>query len=116
MPGENGEIGDESGKYDTGSFASKTAGKRIIVLVAGVTMNIILAMVLFMFAYGFGQPVAAPQVGSVVQVRPRSRWYAPGRYLHLGEWPECAAVSDVQDITNTLISEHSNAVPYQSQL
>jgi len=47
MPGENGDINDENGKYDPKSFAAKSAGKRIIVLVAGVTMNVILAMVLF---------------------------------------------------------------------
>src|SRR5581483_3477722 len=70
MPGENGETTDQEGHYDPGSFAAKTAGKRIIVLVAGVTMNIILAMVLFMVAYGLGQPVATAQVGQVVPGSP----------------------------------------------
>ena len=51
MPGENGEIHDENGNYDAGSFAAKPAGKRLIVLVAGVIMNLILAMVLFTIAY-----------------------------------------------------------------
>src|SRR6266581_2237399 len=45
MPGENGDINDPEGNYDPQSFAAKSAGKRIIVLIAGVTMNIILAMV-----------------------------------------------------------------------
>src|SRR5713226_9343278 len=33
MPGENGDIQDLSGNYDPQSFAAKSAGKRIIVLV-----------------------------------------------------------------------------------
>ena len=70
MPGENGDINDESGNYDAQSFAAKSAGKRLIVLVAGVTMNVILAMVLFTFAFGFGEPMLLPQVGTVVPNSP----------------------------------------------
>lgn len=71
MPGENGDINDAEGKYDPGSFAAKSAGKRIIVLVAGVTMNIILAMILFTIAYGFiGEPMLRPVVGQVVPNSP----------------------------------------------
>ena len=29
MPGENGDVNDENGKYDAGSFAAKSAGKRV---------------------------------------------------------------------------------------
>src|SRR5713226_3979258 len=39
MPGENGDVHDENGRYDPQSFAAKSAGKRIIVLCAGVIMN-----------------------------------------------------------------------------
>jgi regulator of sigma E protease len=56
MPGENGDVLDEEGNYDAQSFAAKPAGKRIIVLCAGVVMNLILAMVLFTIAYGLGEP------------------------------------------------------------
>ena len=65
MPGENGDINDAEGKYDEGSFAAKTAGKRIIVLVAGVTMNVLLAMVLFTIAYGLGEPTFPSMVGTI---------------------------------------------------
>ncbi len=65
MPGENGDINDAEGKYDAGSFAAKSAGKRIIVLVAGVTMNVLLAMVLFTIAYGLGEPTFPAMVGTV---------------------------------------------------
>src|SRR5690348_18508793 len=39
MPGENGDAVDANGVPDPRSFAAKPAGKRIIVLLAGVTMN-----------------------------------------------------------------------------
>ena len=65
MPGENGDINDAEGKYDAGSFAAKSAGKRIIVLVAGVIMNVLLAMILFTIAYGLGEPTFPAQVGTV---------------------------------------------------
>jgi len=45
MPGENGEMTDEQGHFDPRSFAAKPASKRLIVLLAGVTMNVILALV-----------------------------------------------------------------------
>jgi len=70
MPGENGDINDEKGNYDPQSFAAKPAGKRIIVLCAGVTMNFLLAMVLFTFAYGLGEPTYPAQIGAVVPGSP----------------------------------------------
>ena len=70
MPGENGDVNDPSGNYDPQSFAAKTAGKRIIVLVAGVTMNVILAMILFTFAYGLGEPTFPAAIGKVVPGSP----------------------------------------------
>jgi regulator of sigma E protease len=70
MPGENGDINDENGNYDPQSFAAKSPGKRFIVLVAGVTMNVILAMVLFTIAFGLGEPQLLPQIGSVVPNSP----------------------------------------------
>ena len=70
MPGENGDINDPEGNYDPRSFAAKSAGKRLIVLVAGVTMNVLLAMVLFTFAFGFGEPKLLPQIGKVVPGSP----------------------------------------------
>lgn len=62
MPGENGETTDEEGRPDPGSFASKTAGKRAIVLLAGVTMNLLLAVVLFIGAEAAGKVIASSYV------------------------------------------------------
>jgi regulator of sigma E protease len=60
MPGENGAMLDEHGSYDTGSFAAKSASKRIIVLCAGVFMNFLLASVLFTLANAAGEPKYDP--------------------------------------------------------
>ncbi|MGH2509224.1 MAG: M50 family metallopeptidase, partial [Ktedonobacteraceae bacterium] len=109
MPGENGDINNEAGHYDPGSFAAKSAGKRIIVLVAGVTMNVILAMVLFMFAYGAGQPLIPAQVGTVVAGSP-----AAAAGLRNGDTfisingQSVQEFSDVVTITNAILSQHSN--------
>ncbi|GCE11716.1 M50 family metallopeptidase [Tengunoibacter tsumagoiensis] len=56
MPGESGDVTDENGNYDEDSFAAKSAGKRIVVLCAGVVMNMLLAIVLFTIAYSLGEP------------------------------------------------------------
>ncbi len=62
MPGENGETTDDAGNYDPGSFASKPAWRRAIVLVAGVTMNAILAFLLFGVAYAVGETGYSPLI------------------------------------------------------
>jgi regulator of sigma E protease len=65
MPGENGDMHDENGSYDPQSFAAKSAGKRIIVLCAGVVMNFLLAIVLFSVAYTQGEPTFPAVIGTV---------------------------------------------------
>jgi regulator of sigma E protease len=68
LSGEMGDAYDENGIYDPKSFAAKSAGKRLIVLVAGVVMNFLLAIVLFTVAYTGGQPVGnspEPIIGSL---------------------------------------------------
>src|SRR5579875_2145487 len=110
MPGENGEVNDEHGNYDPGSFASKTAGKRIVVLVAGVTMNVILAMVLFMFAYGVGQPVTPLQIKSVENGSPaRKAGLLPGDTILSLNGQSVQTFDDVVNLTNTFVSQHGNA-------
>jgi len=70
MSGETGDAYDENGNYDPKSFAAQSAGKRLIVLVAGVVMNFLLAIVLFTIAYTGGQPVDYPVIGSVLPGSP----------------------------------------------
>jgi regulator of sigma E protease len=110
MPGENGEVNDESGNYDPGSFAAKPAGKRIVVLVAGVTMNVILAMVLFMFAYGVGQPVTPPRIKSVENGSPAQKaGLLPGDTILSLNGQSVQTFDDVVNLTNTFVSQHGNA-------
>ncbi|HET8910097.1 MAG TPA: M50 family metallopeptidase [Ktedonobacteraceae bacterium] len=65
MTGETGEVTDEYGNFDPKSFNAKPARNRLMVMVAGVVMNFILAMVLFTIAYTAGEPVFAPVIKSV---------------------------------------------------
>lgn len=110
MPGENGDVNDEEGNYDPASFAAKSAGKRIIVLIAGVTMNVILAMFLFMFAYGAGQPVTPPEIRSVAAGSPAAAagLRAGDTFISLNG-QSVQHFDDVVTITNNLLNQHRNA-------
>lgn len=70
MPGENGETTDDNGTYDPRNFAAKPASRRLIVLLAGVTMNLILAVVLFSVAEAVGRTDFQPVIGSVESSSP----------------------------------------------
>jgi regulator of sigma E protease len=114
MPGENGEVHDGDGNYDAGSFAAKTAGRRIIVLVAGVTMNILLAMILFMVAYGLGQPVASAQIGQVVAGSPAQlAGLKPGDTLLSLNGQPVHTFDDVVGTTNSIVSQRQGAKTVQ---
>jgi len=78
MSGETGDTYDENGQYDPKSFAAKSAGKRLIVLVAGVVMNFLLAIVLFTVAYTVGQPVGNVPDAIIGSVEPSSPAQAAG--------------------------------------
>lgn len=58
IKGENGE-----GKDETDSFGHQSIGKRIIILSAGVIMNVILAWVLLSAGYMIGLPQATDSLG-----------------------------------------------------
>src|SRR5712691_9940178 len=109
MPGENGDINDESGNYDPQSFSAKSAGKRIIVLVAGVTMNIILAMVLFTIAYGLGEPTFPARLSKVVPGSPAAvAGLRPGDTLVSVNGHPVQLFTDVQSIVNNAIAADNN--------
>ncbi len=70
MPGENGETTDENGNYDSRTFAAKSPGKRAIVLLAGVTMNLLLAIFCFTAAEVVGQVNFVAAAGTVLKGSP----------------------------------------------
>src|SRR5205823_8655091 len=99
MPGENGDATDEQGNYDPQSFAAKSAGKRLIVLVAGVTMNVILAMILFTIAYGLGEPTFPAVIGEVVPASPAAvAGLRPGDTIVSVKGRPVQLFSDVQQV------------------
>src|SRR5206468_3606865 len=112
MPGENGDINDPAGNYDPQSFAAKSAGKRIIVLVAGVTMNIILAMVLFTIAYGLGEPTFPAVISKVVPRSPAAvAGLRPGDTLVSVNGHPVQLFTDVQSIVGNAIAADKNQHP-----
>ena len=109
MPGENGDINDESGNYDPQSFAAKTAGKRIIVLVAGVTMNVILAMVLFTIAYSLGEPTFPSTIGKVVSGSPAAiAGLRPGDTIISVNGQPISLFTDLQNVVTKAIAADNN--------
>lgn len=116
MPGENGDMYDPDGKYDAQSFAAKSAGKRVIVLVAGVTMNVILAMVLFTIAYTMGEPTYPAVIGNVQAGSPAAiAGMKPGDTILSINGQPVHLFSDVVTDVNNIIQAHSNQshVPVQ---
>jgi regulator of sigma E protease len=112
MPGENGDINDENGHYDAQSFAAKTAGKRLIVLVAGVTMNFILAMVLFTIAYSLGEPTYPAVIGQVVAGSPAAAaGLRPGDTIVSADNQPVKLFSDVQTIVGNAMAADKDTSP-----
>ena len=120
MPGENGDINDPEGTYDPQSFAAKSAGKRIIVLLAGVTMNVILAMVLFTIAYGLGEPTFPATIGKVVPGSPAAvAGLQPGDTIVSVNGHPVQLFTDVQSIVTNAITTDNNqhaTVPVELEL
>lgn len=64
-----GEIASES-SGDPGEFCSKTPGQRAIVFVAGVFMNMVLAVVGYVAAFSIGVPFPVAEVGQLQKDMP----------------------------------------------
>src|SRR5258707_893517 len=64
MPGENGDVHDESGNYDPNSFAAKSAGKRLVVVVSGGTLYVLFVLGVFSNAFRLGRPNFRPRIGT----------------------------------------------------
>lgn len=65
-----GENPDERGDRDPRSFFAATYPRKVAIMLAGVTMNVLAAFVLFVCAYTAGVEVTPPVIGSVVAGSP----------------------------------------------
>ena len=65
-----GENPDERGDRDPRSFFAATYPRKAAIMLAGVTMNVIAAFVLFVLAFSGGVDVPAPVIGSLVPGKP----------------------------------------------
>lgn len=66
--GEDGAATD-----DPTSFAARPAYQRVVILVAGVTMNVFLAAILLSIGFGVGLPTALPDDGSLAALGQSAR-------------------------------------------
>src|SRR5487761_1695249 len=104
MPGENGETTNEAGAYDPRAFASKPPSKRLIVLLAGVTMSFLLAIVFFTAAEAVGQVELRPVVATVQSGSPaQAAGIVKGDTLLSVDGHAIKYFSDVQTFTNASI-------------
>lgn len=108
MPGENGDAYDENGNIDPRSFGAKSAGRRFIVLIAGVTMNLILAVVLFTAAEAVGQVDYLPVIQKVEASSPaQAAGIQPGDHILAVDGHSIKTWSDLI----TQVSNDVNKVP-----
>ncbi len=57
-------------REDPRSFANKPVGVRMAIVSAGVIMNLVLSLVLFVIIFSIGKQVQAPRVGATIPGRP----------------------------------------------
>ncbi len=68
ITGEDGERENKKGEKDEKSFANQSVWVRFKILVAGVTMNIALAVILFSLAFWMGLPEVLPDDNSSADI------------------------------------------------
>jgi regulator of sigma E protease len=112
MPGENGETTDEQGNPDTRTFGAQSAAKRAAILVAGVTMNLLFAWVIYtgIFAIvGQGHPDYA-YINSVAAKSPAqsAQLLANDRIIAINGQAVNDANSVHDAITNAIAADKSN--------
>ena len=112
MPGENGEMTDEAGNYDPHSFASKSAGVRAAVMLAGVTMNLILAVILFTAFEAVGTVNFNRTIGTVVKNSPGARaGLAPGDVILAVDGHSVRRYSDILSQTDQVVTDALKSNP-----
>ena len=103
-------LGEDGTSEDTRSFGAKSFWPRAGVVVAGVVMNVILAVVLFMFANGIGArvPIEDAQLAQARDVKIQITKIvdgSPAREAKLEEFDEIVGFTSVEEIQK-YISDH----------
>ena len=65
MVGEGDTASDEEGEEDPRSFKNKSVGQRMLIISAGVIMNVIFAVLMAAWAYGLGVKEMTCMISSV---------------------------------------------------
>ncbi|MBX3467935.1 MAG: RIP metalloprotease RseP [Planctomycetes bacterium] len=73
MLGQADDDPNQPATEDARDFRNKSAGKRFVILVAGVVMNLVFAAFAFVLAFGLGIEFTAPEVGAVEPGSPAAR-------------------------------------------
>jgi regulator of sigma E protease len=122
MPGENGQLTDDQGNIDPRSFAVQPAWKRAAILVAGVTMNMILAWVVYILIFAvIGAPnPSIPVIAEVVSGSPaQAAGLSSGDRILAINGQATHSVNDVHnDILSAVAADKTNnkTVPIQITL
>jgi regulator of sigma E protease len=110
MPGEDGQTTDENGNYDPRTFAAQPAHKRAIVLLAGITMNLLLAVVCFTTAEALGQMNYSAAVGTVVSGSPAAAaGIQPHDRILAVNGEKTTSFTDIVSATNSAICTNPKA-------
>jgi regulator of sigma E protease len=99
MLGQADEDPNQPLTEDARDFRNKPPFKRFVILVAGVVMNLILAAVGFILAFGLGIEFTAPEVGSIEPGSPAARAdLRPGDMILAIDGTEVLGFQDLQTL------------------
>ena len=105
-----GEDGETRVELDPRSYAAKSVPQRMLIISAGVIMNVIFALIAFPLAFSIGVPFDAPVIGSVTAGGPA--WEAglqPGDRVKSIDGADVYSFADIrprdQEITTMTIDK-----------
>jgi regulator of sigma E protease len=99
MLGQNDQDPNQPATEDAGDFRNKSPGKRFVIMVAGVVMNLVFAAAAFVAAFGLGVDFTAAEVGSIEPGSPAARAdLQPGDVITAIDGEEVLGFQDLQTL------------------